>query len=176
MVQKHQIGDIFKVKILRNTKEMLIKFPLKRHISTVPYEHEKEARYYIVGGVFVPLTINFLKVWGKKWSRESPRELVYLTLNQNKIDKTIDEIVVVNDILHNEENANYTIYEIVKEVDGQKVTSLNQFVNLVKNSSQRYVNILFSSQERLIFDKEKALQTDGETMKRYGISKKQRLQ
>jgi S1-C subfamily serine protease len=131
----------------------------------------------MIGGVvFMPLTINFLKVWGKKWTSEGPRELVYLALNQDKIDKDIDEIVVVDDILPNEENANYNpTYEIVTEVDGQKVTSLKQFVDLVNKSTQRYVNILFSSKARLIFDKEKAIQTDSETMKRYGITKKERL-
>ena len=178
LVQKHQIGDIFKVKVLRDTKEMMIKFPLKGHVDTVPYIHEKGARYYMIGGVvFVPLTINFLKVWGKKWTSEGPRELVYLSLNQDKISKDIDEIVVVNDILPNEENANYHLtYKIVTEVDGEKVTSLKQFVDLVNKSTQRYVNILFSSKARLIFDKEKAIQTDDETMKRYGITKKQRLE
>ncbi len=177
LVQKHQIGDILVVKILRDKEEIDIKFPLKGEVATVPFLHEKEPRYYMFGGmVFIPLTINYLKNWGKKWYREGPSGLIHLASHQDKLNKNIDELVVLSNILSNEENANYNpLFDVVTEVNGQQVTSLNQFTTLIKESKERYINILFDTNERVILDKEKALASDTETMNTYGITKKERL-
>jgi S1-C subfamily serine protease len=177
LIRKHQIGDIFTVKILRGGEEMLIKFPLKGRYLTVPLCYAKEPRYFMMGGmVFIPLTMNYFKAWGSKWKSDGPMDLTYFALHQDAIGKDIDELVVINNIFPNEENANYNLaFEIVTEVDGQKVTSLNQFAELVKKSNDKFVNILLYSNQRLIFNKEKAIQADSEIMKKYGIDNKQRL-
>jgi hypothetical protein len=177
LIRSHQIGEILDVKILRDKKEMLVKFPLKRRATITPLLFEKEPRYYLFGGmVFSPLTINYLKVWGNKWMGKAPRELLYLATNQKKIDREIEELILLNNILPNDENANYQFgFAIVSEVNGQKVISLNHFVQLIEESKEQYINILFRSEARLILDKEKAFQSDKETMKNYGITVKQRL-
>ena len=177
LVQKHQIGEMLHMKILRGKKEMKIDFPLKGEVAIVSLIHEKEARYYMIGGmVFMPLTINYLKNWGKEWKDEAPKEFVHLALTQDKLDRNIDELVILHGILPNEENANYDyMHELVTEVDGQQVTSFKQFTNLIKKSKNTYVNILLNSNQRLIFNKEKALNSDAETMKQYGLGRKERL-
>ena len=177
LIRSHQIGDMLQVKIIRDKKEMQVKFPLKERVSVTPLLFEKEPRYYLFGGmVFAPLTLNYLKEWGSKWLKKAPRDLMHLALNQEKLDKDIKELVLLNNILPNDENANYNFgYTVVSEVNGQKITSLNQFVKLIEESKEKYINILFSSESRLILDKEKAFQSDMKTMKNYGISEKQRL-
>ncbi len=178
LIRSHQIGEMLKVKIIRDKKEMRVKFPLKERASVTPLLFEQESRYYLFGGmVFVPLTINYLKEWGSKWLSKAPRNLMELALNQEKIDRDIKELVLINNILPNDENANYNFgYSIVSEVNGQKVTSLDHFVKLIEECKEKYINILFSSQSRLILYKGKAFQSDKETMKNYGISVKQRLE
>ena len=177
LIRSHQVGEMIKIKVLRDKKEMDISFPLKRRVSLAPIEHEIEPRYYIFGGmVFMPLTINYLKVWGSNWFSKAPIDLMYLVLNQSKVDKEIQELVVLSNLLLNDENANYGLArEVVAEVNGQKVISLNSFVKIIEESKDRYINILMDNGNRFILDKEKALHSDIDTMNRYGINKKQRL-
>ena len=178
LIRSHQIGEMLDVKILRDKKEMQIQFPLKERVSITPLLFEKEPRYYLFGGmVFMPLTINYLRVWGRNWYSKAPKNLIHIATNQRKIDKDIDELVLLNNILPNDENANYHFgFRVVSEVNGQKVRSLDHFVQLIEESKGRYINILFRSESRLILDKEKAFQSDKETMKNYGITVKQRLE
>ena len=65
--------------------------------------------------------------------------------------------------------------DVVRKVNGEKVTSLNSFVNSIEKSQEKYVKIELDTGGTLILDKEKALQSDKETMKKYGITVKQRL-
>ena len=177
LIRSHQIGDMLDMKILRDKKEMMVSLPLKGRVSITPLLFEKEPRYYLFGGmIFAPLTVNYLKVWGASWSSKAPKSLIHIARNQQKIDKDIEELVLLNNILPNDENANYEFgFRIVSEVNGQKVISLNHFVQLIEESKEQYVNILFRSEARLILDKEKAFESDKETMKNYGITEKQRL-
>ncbi len=177
LIRTHQVGDMLNIKILRNKKEMQIQFPLKRRISVAPLEYEKEPRYYMFGGmVFMPLSINFLKIWGKEWQKKAPMDLLHPVFNQNKLDRDIKELVILNNILPNEENANYgASVKIVSKVNGQKITSLDDLVKIIEESKDQYIDIAFDEGANFILDKEKALESDVETMKKYGINEKQRL-
>ena len=177
LVRSHQVGDMINIKLLRDNKEMNVSYPLKKRDSIIPLEHEKEPRFYIFGGmVFMPLTINYLRVWGSGWYSKAPISLVHLVFNQNKLDKEIEELVVLSNLLPNNENANYGLdRQIVVEVNGKKVISLDSFVKIIEESKERYINILLDGGNRYILDKEKTQQSDIETMEKYGISKKQRL-
>jgi len=177
LIRSHQIGDMLNMKILRDKKEMMLTFPLKGRVSITPLLFEKEPYYYMFGGmIFVPLTVNYLKIWGKNWQDKAPKNLMHIARNQEKLDKDIEELVVLNTILPNDENANYQFgFIVVSKVNGEKVISLNHFVKLIEESRDQYINILFRSNLRLILDKDKAFQSDKETMKNYGITVKQRL-
>ena len=177
IIRSHQVRDDLNVKIIREGKEQKIQFPLKRKATITPLLFDNEPRYYLFGGmVFAPFTINFLKVWGSGWYNKAPKELLHMATNQNKLDGDIEELVLLNNILPNDENANYSFgFTVVKEVNNVKVTSFEQFIALIEKSSVTYVKILFTSGSTLVLDKEKALQSNNDTMEKYGISKKQRL-
>jgi S1-C subfamily serine protease len=178
LIRSHQIGEMLAVKILRDKKEIMVTFPLKGKMSVTPLLFEKEPKFYLFGGmIFTPLTVNYLKVWGKDWYDKAPKELINIAINQHKLDRDIKELVLLNNILPNDENANYQFgFPVVSEVNGKKVTSLDHFVQLIGKNRERYINILFRSEARLILDKEKAFLSDRETMKNYGITVKQRLE
>jgi len=177
LIRSHQVGDTLTLKILRDTKEMDVSFPLKMTKGMIPNEHEKMPRYHIFGGmVFMPLSINYLKVWGSNWYSTAPLNLLHHLLNQEKIDKDVQELVILSNLLSNDENANYGLSrEVVIEVNGQKVISLDSFVKIISESKDQYINILLNNGHRFILDKEKALKADIETMQKYGITEKQRL-
>lgn len=177
LIRSHQVGDLLHLKILRNNKEINISYSLKTLSSVVPLDHEKQPRYYIFGGVvFMPLSINYLQVWGSSWYSKAPIDLLHKTLNQDRLDEDIKDLVIISNIVPNEENANYgDKYAIVNEVNGKKVISLDSFVALIEKSEDQYINILLDSGRRIILDRVKAFKSDLETMKKYGIGKKQRL-
>jgi 23S rRNA-/tRNA-specific pseudouridylate synthase len=102
---------------------------------------------------------------------------MYPVLNADKLDSDIEELVVLSNILPNDENANYnTALKLISQVNGKKITSLNSFVQTVEASKERYLNILFSDGRRVVLDKENAIKSDLETMKKYGITKKKYLE
>jgi len=178
LVRSHQIGDSMKIKILREGKEVDVTFPLKGLVSRVPMQFEKKPQYYIIAGmVFMPLTMNYLQNWGSKWYSKAPLDLIYMTFNESKIDEDIDELVVMSNLLPNNENANYNLSRnVVRKVNGEKVISLNSFVNSIEKSQEEYMKIELDGGITLILNKEKALKSDIETMKKYGITEKQRLE
>ncbi len=177
LIRKHQVGDSLRMKIMRDKKEMNVSFPLKARRSIVTFEHEKEPRYYIFGGMsFMPLTTNFLLNWGENWYAHAPVNLFYPVLNRHKIDRDITEMIVLNTILPNNENANYTFgHEIVSKINGHKVTSLNALVKLIEKSGTNYIVITFDSGREAVLNRAEAEKTDRETLKQYGIERKQRL-
>jgi len=177
MVRKHQLGEELTIDVLRDKKEIQVKFPLKSRAGIAPLEHDKEPRYYIFGGlVFVPLTINYLQAWGKGWDTKAPMALLSLLQNQEDLDPELDELVVLSHILPNYENANYeAANKIVEKVNGKKVISLKGMVDSITKSKKRYINILFTSGNRIILDKENALKADCDTLEQYGVNEKQRL-
>ena len=177
LVRAHQVGEILHLKILRNKNEMHIEVPLKGRVNITPILFEKEPRYYLFGGmIFMPLTINYLNVWGTNWYTKAPLEFIYLVLNKSAIDRDIDELVVLSNMLPNSENANYSLFRaVVKEVNGKKVTSFTNFVKIIEQSTDQYINILLNNGMKYILNKDEALKSDIETMEKYGIGKKQRL-
>ncbi len=85
-------------------------------------------------------------------------------------------IALATPFLPNDENANYSLVrEVVKCVNGGKVTSLHSFVNSIENSKGQYLTIVLDGGHRFILDKKEALKVDVETMKKYGIGQKERL-
>jgi len=174
LIRRHQVGDMLKVKILRDNKEMMVSFPLKKSSPIVPYEHDKSARYYLFGGiVFVPLTVNYLQGWGRNWYSKAPIGLLYPILNQKDLDQNLDELVVLSSILPNEENADYAeAGNIVSKVNGTKVLSLKHLADLIEKSKEQYVKIELENSKSIILDKAKALEADKKTMQQYGIGKK----
>ena len=177
LVRKHQVGEKLKLTLLRDGKETDVEVPLKSNMGIIPFEHGKAPRFYMYGGiVFVPLTINYLKIWGNEWYTKAPLELLHIFMNQTKVDRRLDEIVILSTVLPNEANANYsTANKIVTHLNGTRVTSLKHFARLIEESKGKYVDITIENEFHIILDKQKAKASDASTMRHYGLTIKQRL-
>ncbi len=177
LIDSHQIGDVISMKIWRDRHEMMVRFPLKKTRDIVPYEFDKEPRFYLFGGmVFQPMTFNYLLCWGSV--KKIPFDFSYYAYRSQfpKTDKAIEEYVVLDKLLPNSENANYTVdRKVVDKVNGKKVVSFDDFVKQIEQSREQYIVIVMSNGRRYVLDRAKAMKEDNETMKRYGIERRKRL-
>ena len=179
LINNHQIGDIIKINLIRNKKEIIVNMPLKKNMKIVKFEHEKKPKYYIFGGfVFMPLTFNYLKDWGsdKNWRKNTPENLLYLYDNEYKMDTDVKEVVFIANTLANEENTNFfEIGQEISSVNGKKVTSFANLVKTIKESKDEYIKISLPNGESLILNRENALKADPQSLKDYGIGSAESL-
>ncbi len=178
LIDSHQIGDTISMKVLRDRHEMTVRFPLKKMRNVVPYEFDNEPRFYLFGGmIFQPMTFNYLLSWGGS-TNKIPFDFSYHAYKSQmfKTDKEIEEYVVLDKLLPNNENANYTVdRKVVDKVNGKKVVSFEDFVKQIEQSREQYIVIMMSNGKRYVLDRAKALKEDIQTMKRYGIEQRKRL-
>ncbi len=173
LIRSHQIGESFEVKILREGRELRLNVPLKNLVSLICFEHEKQPQYYIFGGaVFMPLTKNYVYEWGKNWLQKAPIRFVDMMKNANSPETKQQEIVFLQSVLADRENAGYELsHAIVLEVNGVKIDSFSTLVNTIEKAKEEEVKISLQGGSIIVLDKEKAGQANERLLARYGIKK-----
>jgi len=174
-IQRHQVGDIIPVKILREGRELELRIRLSRPMQEdwlIPNErYDVRPTYYIFGGlVFVPLTRNYLMSWGPNWFNNAPKELVaLLSDNMKRPDK--DEIVLMSKVLAAAVNEGYQDWNnwIVEKVDGIPVRNLRHLISLVEGSSAPFVVFENDKQQKIILDRAQAAAATAQILKTYHI-------
>ena len=171
LIRKHQLGDKCKMKILREGKEIVMTLPLKREKLLIPYEHGKRPRYTIFGGmIFMPLTRNYLQVWGEEWAEKAPVQFVDLIKNENYPTREAEEIVFLQNTLPDRENTDYTfVHHIVQEVNGKKIHSFAEMAEALDSGKNGEVRIGLEGGYVIVIDRERAAQANKRLLHRYGI-------
>ena len=175
-IKKHFIGEKVHFKILRQGKVLEVVMPLKRHVSKIPFEHEKMPRYYIFAGmVFTPLTQNYLGAWGKDWDRKAPVDFLYAFRHADITKSDDQEIVVLQGALYNKINAGYSpSNEIVKSVNGIEIHSLNDLAEII-DKSKKTVVVKTNTASVYIIDVKEAQKVEQQILTQYRVSKKSHL-
>jgi len=173
LIRKHQIGDSCQMKILRDGKEITLDILLKREKLLIPYEHGKRPEYDIFGGmIFMPLTRNYLKVWGKGWAEKAPVKFVDLIKNENYPTKEKEEIVFLQNTLPDRENTGYTfVHHIVEVVDGKRIRNFRDFVKAIEKQEKGEVRIGLEGGYVIVIDRKKAAEANKRLLYRYSIEK-----
>jgi len=171
LIRVHHINEPFEVTILRDSKELTLKIPSKPLVSLIPYEHEKQPTYFIFGGVvFMPLTKNYVFSWGRNWLQKAPVRFVDLIKNGNFPNAEHKEIVFVQSVLADRENAGYELsHAIITEVNGEKIDSFATLVDRIENAKEKDIKITLQGGSVILLNREKALQANRQLLKRYGI-------
>ncbi len=171
LIRSHHINESFEATVLREGKELEISVPLKSLVSLIPYEHEKRPRYYIFGGVvLMPLTKNYLYEWGRNWLQKAPIHFVDTIKNNNLPSPERQEIVFIQSVLADRENAGYEFAhaEVIK-VNGIKINSFSTLVNAIESTQAKEVKLTLKGGSMIILNKEKALEANQRLLKRYSI-------
>lgn len=176
MVNRRQIGETIPLEIIRDgvqrTVEMMLSTTLD-DLTIVPNKiYDTPPEYFIFGGtVFMPLSLNYLESWGYDWYLNAVDYLTYPFLFDNWRTDTREEIVVLTFMLPAEVNAGYESLqnEIIETVNGTRVKSFSQFVELVEGVHGPFLELTTSLGSVIILNREEAIAANGEIMTRYGI-------
>lgn len=168
------IGDILKLNIIRDKKNMELSYTLKERHKIVHTELNKEPRYIVYGGfIFSPLTNNYLAAMNLT---SSNFELLFF---DNGKTKHIKEAVILQyETLPHEINAGYIAHgDMVKSVNGVNVVDFAHFVKLIDASSTPLTIIEFIDEDfkKIILDTKKAKESFEEIKTIYGLSSDRRL-
>ncbi len=146
LFQGRQLGDRITLTILRNGSLQDVNIALTQPIDfdrLVPNEiYDTQPSYYIINGlVFEKLTLNYLKEYGigNQWALNAPTDLLNLYLNGIKARERMEVIVLVK-VLADKSNIGYHSFidDVVDRVDGIKVSSLKELVQILKDNSRPY--------------------------------------
>ncbi len=173
LVQKHYIGEELKIEVIRNGKPVKLKFPLAKSVSLVPMEHEKQPAYFIYGGlVFMPLTFNYLREWGGKWSLKAPVPLIHAA-KYGYPSAERREVVFLKSVLADEINIGYhdVRSQIVSKVNNVAIADMAGLVSAVKNSAQNdeFTKIEFENGLIVVLENRAAEKANKGIIARYGI-------
>ncbi len=178
LIRSHHIGEQFILTLLRKGKELEVKVPAKSMVTLIPFEHEKRPKYFIYGGiVFMPLSKNYLFEWGRNWVQKAPIRFVDMAKNANipKAERT--EVVFVQSVLSDRENAGYEFANaIVESVNGTQIKSFHQLVDLLSQEHHNDVNIRLQGGTKIILNPKKAQEGNERILQRYNIKQSAYLQ
>jgi len=118
----------------------------------------------------MPLTKNYLYEWGRSWVQKAPVRFVNIVKNENFPSEERREIVFLQSILADRENAGYGLsHAVVIEVNGIKIDSFSRLIDSIEDSQDKEVKITLQGGSIIVLNKEKALEANTRLLKRYGI-------
>ena len=171
LARKHHPGEKLRLGIARGAERMEIEIPLKDAVDIAPTLHGARPSYFIYGGlVFIPLTKNYLRAWGKKWYMDAPIRLVSIARNEYPT-KERRQVVFLRNVLAHRINAGYHNHHhlIVDKVNGAKIGDMRDLVAAVKNSDGPYTLFEMDNGIKIAIDNEAARNSEAEILRTYGI-------
>jgi S1-C subfamily serine protease len=175
VAQRKYIDDTVKLGILRenNLMDMLIRLSKPLHFwQLVPHErYDVAPTYYILGGlVFEPLTLNYLKTWGK-WYYNAPLHLIHYYIHgEPREDQR--EIVVLAKVLADEVNVGYHNLKnrVISHVNGKKISTMEDLVKAFEEHEGSYHVIVDERGYKIVLDKGKVDRSSQGILKKYKIN------
>jgi len=175
LIQKKYINDTVQMKILRENEILNIEIKLTKPVNSgrlVPYErYDVAPTYYILGGlVFEPLTLNYLKTWGKRWYNAPSNLLSYFLYGEPTDERR--EIVVLVKILADEINVGYhgRKNRVISYVNGKKISTMKDLVRAVEEHKGKYHTIVDEQGYRIVLDRNKVAENGQSILKKYKLS------
>jgi S1-C subfamily serine protease len=167
-----QLSQSVKLKVLRDKKELTIKYPLKKVIPLINKEFGKEPRYIIYGGfVFTPLTKNYLNS-----IYSSSNGLNMLFYQKNKTVDYQEPVVSLRTIFPSEVNRGYysASYVLVK-VNDIKIKNFNHLVDVLDNMTDEYTVFKFLEKTKVVLNTKDAKNSLDAIMKLYYLKSNRRI-
>ena len=176
LIQNKYFNDTVQMKILRENEILNIEIKLTKPLNfgqLVPYErYDVAPTYYILGGlVFEPLTLNYLKTWGKSWDDNPPSNLLSYFLYGEPTEER-REIVVLVKVLADEINVGYHGREnrVISYVNGEKISTMKDLVRAAEGHKGKYHTIVDEQGYRIVLDRNKVDENGQRILKRYRIN------
>jgi hypothetical protein len=127
-----QNGDHIPLKVWRDGAMIDISLPVKVYKYDIAQGNQYDILpgYYVYGGlIFTPLSLDYLKTFGRDWSDQAGRELIYELAYRHMEDPAHwrPQPVVLASILDAPVNANFTVrgQAMVDTINGIKINRLS---------------------------------------------------
>jgi S1-C subfamily serine protease len=175
LIQMHQIGESLKTEIQHDGQIKQVEFNLTTavgHYELVSRDqYDKPPTYFIYGGlVFMPLTTNYLKTWGKDWIENAPSDL--LTKLHDYPSSEGEEVVVLTSVLPATVNVGYHEYDdlLITTVNGNDIHNLNDLINEVeRGQGQPFISFTEKNGTKIVLDRNIAEKERDGILKTYKI-------
>jgi len=177
VIEQKQIGDTVDISFYREGRLMQEKatIALNRPILAYDRRYDVPPRYVVYAGLtFVPVTRNYLEVWGSSWLADMPFYLRYLFYDSEQLntDRQRAEYVVLSEILPDEVNSYCSGFkdQVVDRVNGTPIRSLSDLPQALESKNTGFLLIEFMGVERpLVLDVEKAAQGQPRILEKYNV-------
>ncbi len=171
MVWQKYIGEICKLKVLRDGKYIDVNYPASAARELAPrLNYDVLPTYYMTGGLlFVPLSMNYLFAW-RDWRANSPRRLSYLA-EYGDISRDRDQVVVMSEVLADEINQGYQNirYQVVTKLNGKCIRDMRDLISRIEGMKSGFIELELQDHIKIVLDIDKCRQANERIMKRYRI-------
>jgi hypothetical protein len=179
-----QPGKSVSIVVWRDGAELTLEGTLaprdRSSMVSQPYLFDTAPDYVIVGGlVFSELSRQFLREWGPRWSNDAPLKLLYLDRYQSELPADRGRIVLISSVLPVPGTLGYENlgYEIVEEINGKPIRSLQDVADAVDNPADKFHRIKLAEDPGLvILDVEGSKQAEDRIKAEYGIPAMRQLE
>jgi S1-C subfamily serine protease len=179
MVDRHQIGEDLKLRVLRDGERNEIRVPLVAHPGTSRYasQYDVMPRYYIYAGlVFEPLDVEMLETTGRDWVVSADKRLVQEQIFRPLSDPKalLREPVVLLRRLDDPVNINIAWYrnQLVTKANGKEIESLGQLIEAIESNQAPFHILELGEPGRfIVLDRKGADEASPKILERYGVEK-----
>jgi S1-C subfamily serine protease len=181
--QEAQHGESIPLKLWRGGKEMEVSLPMYVYEGdkTVGNQYGTLPRYYVYGGlVFTPLSLDFMKTFGRNWADAANAELVYeLYYRRHEAPHdTRPEPVLLASVLADPANANLMVRDraFVDRINGIRITKLEDVIQAFETGKNDQHIIEFMPNHAFeCLDRVEAEKANAKILQTYGVPKDRRL-
>jgi len=181
--QGAQHGDAVPVKVWRAGSELTLSVPMQ--VSTndtrTGNQHDTPPRYFVYGGlVFTPLSLDYLKTFGRNWSDAASSELIYNLMYRRfeSPGSSRPEPIVLTQVLQHPANANFRVpgRALVDRINGIQVDRLEDVIRALESAKGTQHVFEFMPKNTLeCLSREEAEKANADILKTYSIMKDRRL-
>ncbi len=176
VISSKYVGDEVSVKYVRAGKTAEMKVALKSSADLVPIpNYYKKPSYYIYGGLtFTVLSADLMEEFRRNpFGSESdllvPLSFRYYTSGPGALnEKRKESLVVLSEVLPDAINVGYHGHqaELITKVNGQEFSSFKEFVALVENTQDEYVQFENEAKQKLIISVKDAQRANDDILTR----------
>ena len=182
VLQSAQKGQQLKMKLWRERKEIEVAVPMDIHLedANTGNLYDSLPRYFVYAGlVFTPLTLDYVKTFGRNWRGVANLEMVYELYYQRneKPEKVRPEPIVLAATMAHPVNADLRLVNraMIDEINGRRIESLEDVIAAFKDNPKDQHMIKFASGTVECLDKAGGDSANAQILSTYGIPSDRRL-
>ncbi|WP_319381342.1 trypsin-like peptidase domain-containing protein [Thiomicrorhabdus sp.] len=170
LIHQKQVGETITATVFRDGLSQKVSWKLQAEHSNLPTYYSQKPRFHLFGGlILVPLSQNVLSALVQSNSRTGIMTAASLK-EYAKLHPQREEIVVLQRILPNNQNAGYSAsYAIIESFNDEPVANFDELVEKLRTTPKKWIKLKTHNDQTLVLNKPLALEGDKTIKEQYGI-------